>query len=148
MPAWSPVPSDVAAVIAQRTIDATGLPTGTFSSTTVPTDTQVTALIADVSGEIAAAAGDIPTVLDDDAKLVAILGAAWLVEVSFDGGSDLLANMLGVRYQAALARLVTAVAQVNQSGQVEPEGMPPQALSEFPDLLDPWVDATTKFSRW
>lgn len=148
MPSWTPTFGDVAGVIAQRTIDATGLPTGTFSSTTVPTDTQVTALIADISGEIAAAAGVIPDLLDDDAKLVATLGAAWLVEVSFDGGSDLLANMLGVRYQAALTRLVTACAQVNESGQVLPEGTPPEPLSLFPDLLDPFVDATTKYSQW
>jgi hypothetical protein len=149
---WQPAVSDVAGLLAQRTVDATGLPTGLFSATTSPTDSQVNVLVSDIAGEIAATCGPIPISLYNDAKLVAILGTAAVVESSFDegsAGSGALALMYTNRYQLALARLATAVAQVNQSGQVEPEGMPATPLFSFPDIAgDVYVDVTTKYTRW
>jgi hypothetical protein len=149
---WQPAAADVAGLLAQRTVDATGLPTGLFSATTSPTDSQVNVLISDIAGEIAATCGPIPVSLYGDAKLVAILGAAAVVESSFDeggAGSEALAIMYTTRYQLALVRLATACAQVNQSGQVEPEGSPASPLFAFPDISgDRYVDATTKYTSW
>jgi hypothetical protein len=144
--AWAPTSDDVAALLAHLTVDASGVPTGKFSTTSSPTATQVALLVQDISGEIAAAAGVIPPLLYEDAKLVAILGTAALVETSFSDQSDVLANLLAQRYQNALARLITGVAQVNQSGQVEPEGTPPQAQFAFPDITT--LDFTTVSTVW
>jgi hypothetical protein len=149
--AWTPTADDIAGLLAQRTVDATGIPTGRFSVTTSPTSAQVDVSIADIAGEVTATCGPIPAILTADAKLVTKLGAAWLVETSFDDdtASDALATMYATRYQLALARLATAVAQVNQSGQVEPEGMPAIPLFGFPDIAgDVYVDVTTKYTRW
>ncbi len=144
--AWTPSSDDVAALLAHLTVDATGVPTGKFSTTSSPTATQVTVLVEDIVGEIAAAAGPVPPVLYADAKLVAILGTAALVELSFSDQSDVLANLLATRYQNALARLTLAVSEVNDSGQVFPEGVPPAPLFSFPDIT--CLDYTTVFSTW
>jgi hypothetical protein len=144
--AWAPTPDDVAALLSHLTVDATGVPTGKFSTTSSPTNTQVSLLVDDIAGEVAAAAGVVPPLLYDDAKLVAILGTAALIETSFSDQSDTLANMLAQRYQNALARLITAVAQVNQSGQVEPDGTPPAPQFAFPDVAA--FDFTTVSTVW
>lgn len=144
--AWQPTSNDVAALLAHLTVDATGVPTGTFSATSEPTAAQVSLLIQDLSGEIAATAGVVPPLLYADAKLVAILGAASLIEASFSDQSDTLANLLAARYTAALARLVIAVSEVNQSGQVLPEGLPPAPLFSFPDIT--CLDYTTTSTVW
>lgn len=144
--AWAPTSDDVAALLAHLTVDATGVPTGKFSTTSSPTATQVALLVQDISGEIAAAAGVIPPLLYEDAKLVAILGTAALIETSFSDASDVLANLLAQRYQNALARLITGVAQINQSGQVEPDGTPPAPQFAFPDITT--FDFTTVSTVW
>jgi hypothetical protein len=147
--AWTPTSDDIASLLAQRTIDATGLPTGHFSATSSPTNSQVKLLVTDIAGEVAAACGPIPTLLNADARLVTIFGAASLVESSFEDANTALLTLYSNRYQLALQRLATAVAQVNQSGQVEPEGMPATPLFSFPDIAgDVYVDVTTKYTRW
>lgn len=135
-PAWTPTPAEVHAVIPQR------VGGGAFSEATIPTKTQVEAVIADVVAEVVAEAGpfdstvvvnpaagiDDQVTVADLANRAATLGAASQIEDSFfpeqqtsvgpygveqDGGNQ----HLFARYRRALdllRRHVTAAAGTNQ----------------------------------
>lgn len=82
---WLPAAADVGAVLRARTVDANGSETGTFGLLTRPTAAQ-TALLAQSAAEGAAAAIggiELPAAMWPAAKMVATLGTALLVELSY-----------------------------------------------------------------
>jgi hypothetical protein len=135
LPSWAPGVDDVAALIAQRTLTADGSVVGTFTAVTVPTDAQVALLIGQVTGDVLAAVGTIPTSpvdLTADARAVAALGAASLVEASFFADDDNAFERLDQRYREALARLARAAGEVATDGTITPEGVLALPQYSFP----------------
>lgn len=108
---WAPTLADVAGLVPTRTIDDAGIQQNTFTATTVPTDTQVSAYIADIVAEVAGQAGDVPAGLAGQARHTVKLGVAWLVERSFPPTSAVenVANDFVNDYRASLRGLVAAV---------------------------------------
>lgn len=127
-PAWLPTPDDVAALIPQRTIDATGEAQGLFTPTTMPTYAQVAKVIALIANDMLTATGTVPVVpvdLTGTAATVCAQGAAAKVELGFYDGDPHTYTELDAAYVDALAGLVHAVGQVVYDGTVSPlEGMP------------------------
>lgn len=116
--AWKPVLTDVAALVPTRTIDSTGAQLGTFTAGTTPTATQVTAYIAQIVGEIVGTVGEVPSEAFAQAKGVASLGVAWLVERSYPPTADVqnVANDLVTDYRASLRLLEQSVRNASRSG--------------------------------
>ena len=113
--AWSPSLAEIGAQVPLRTrvvdgaYSTTDLDSGTFSSTTTPTDTQVLVLQTGVEAEIVNAAGTIPTALYSLAKWVSILGTAARIEATYptvDG--DNAATQLQADYERVLGELIAA----------------------------------------
>lgn len=92
---YTPTVAEVAALLRARTRDSVGNEVGTFNSSTSPTDTEATSIIASVVGSLSGALGaDIPDAPDrdgggdvdalrDSAKYLATLKAAMLIELSY-----------------------------------------------------------------
>ena len=81
---YTPTLADVGSLLRSRTKDSAGNETGTFSADTRPTDTEVTNLINNAVKTLATRAGDdIPADLWDDAKNLAAMRAAMLIELSY-----------------------------------------------------------------
>lgn len=115
----TPTAQDIADFIPRRTVGGSGIPTGTFGTTTSPTDTQVVRVGASVAAEVLAAAPDLPDVLIGQAKRIAALGAAAQLELSYwPEDRDTIAKELEARYVASLQRLAAATELI--TGKVEP----------------------------
>jgi hypothetical protein len=105
-----PTQADVAAVIPQRTGDVNGVVTETFGATTVPTDAQVTNIIAKIAGEVTAEVGAVSAALEDFWRWVVTLGAAAQTEQSFWPDQENHADDLWARFRENLERLRKAAA--------------------------------------
>lgn len=116
---YTPTVERVATKIISRTRDQYGNLTGTFSSTTTPTDDQVYTVVEDVITEVADVIGDdIPDELLDDAAGVVALKAAMQVELNFfsdqvNTGRSIYPQ-LSKQYDAALAALARQVQLFNE----------------------------------
>jgi hypothetical protein len=132
-PSWAPTHGEVAALIPQRVLTASGDTIGTFGATSIPTDTQVTAIIADVCYEILAGCGTIPSTLEDLAKATAKAGAAAQVELAFfPSEPDSAYENLKALYESRRGILCPAVAAGSGAGADET----PLAQYNFPVLAD------------
>lgn len=81
---YTPSVMQVASLLRARTVDTAGVEIGTFNDATRPTEDQVLELIANAVGTLATKIGDtIPDVLIDEAKRLAAIRAAMLVELSY-----------------------------------------------------------------
>jgi hypothetical protein len=159
-PAWAPTPGEVAGLLAQRTLTADGEQVGTFDQFTIPNAQQVAALVSLVCSDILAACGAIPAPTGDgvdleaDAKGVATVGAAALVERSFFATDpDSVYRDLHAQFEAMLARLVTACGQVDNGGPVSPAGALPSPRWAFPDtrpapVVEDGVPVTSLTEHW
>ena len=81
---YTPSVSEVASFLRARTRDRSGVETGTFTSSTRPTDDQVTELVDSAAGTVSLAIGDdIPAVLFKEAKDVVCYLVVCLIELSY-----------------------------------------------------------------
>lgn len=128
----------VAALIPFRTADTNGDLQGTFTSTTVPTDANVTNAIVQVAVEVAGRVGAVPVALVDYAQRVVALGAATQVERAFFPDMGLAANSPGNQlyewYEQALAGLKTAVKNYDDTGDSTSTVMSPRWSFPDPEL--------------
>lgn len=135
---YTPTKDLVARKVQSRTRDQFGNLAGTFSATTTPTDTNVTAIIGDVITEVADVIGDdIPTALFDDAKNVVALKAAMQVELDFfpdqvNTGRSIYPQ-LSDQYEKALVRLTRAITMSEAGdGTVDDAGASLRPSYSFP----------------
>ncbi|MDQ2826106.1 MAG: hypothetical protein M3Y04_03945, partial [Actinomycetota bacterium] len=139
---WRPSAADVANLIPQRTGDQSGRASGAFSSATVPTDTQVSNLIAGTANEVIAVVGATPdAVIATMAAHVTAVGTAAYVESGFypdenTTGQGPAAQLL-VRFQWLLAELKLAA-----RGEGDIAG-PPEPLWSFPAAVETGAGTTT-----
>lgn len=131
---WTPSVANVGEILRARTKDTNGNEVGTFTSSTRPTEAQVTGLITTANGDLASEVGtDIPEVTWDLARGVAALGAAMLAELSFfpeqvaTGRSPY--DQLAALYEARLKRLKKKVAE--EGGDVTDDESSPGAPSYY-----------------
>ncbi len=82
-PKWAPAVQDVANRLMSRTRGANGSLVGNFNGTTIPTDTQVTAIIAQAVSLLRNRLGPVPDALVDQAQALTALRAAYMVELSY-----------------------------------------------------------------
>lgn len=83
---YAPTVAEVAAYIRARTKDPNGVELGTFTADTRPTDAEVTTIIQNAAGKVAARFGDtVAAPLAFAAREVVALRAAMIVELSFFG---------------------------------------------------------------
>lgn len=81
---YTPALTDVGAVTIARTVNDVGVETGTFGSTTHPTNTQVAPLIQNAVDDVAIEIGtEIPAALFDKAKRLVALRTAMYIELTF-----------------------------------------------------------------
>lgn len=128
---WRPTVADIAALVAHRAGDRDGAAVASFSANSVPTASQVEALVSQVQAEVATRIGDVPTALatpvasnsgpgGTPAGRVVALGAASYVELQFwpdlQLGGQGPAQQLWERYQVALDALVAASADIADDG--------------------------------
>lgn len=158
---WAPATADVARLIADRVLDANDVPATDFGAGTIPTATQVTALIAPVAEEVHAAAGDIPTTgnvgtgevagatdLVPLATFVTAQGvAAWVLNSWFS--EDPQGPELQRIYETNRDRLAKAVLDVWGSGKVGAGDDIPLPVYGFPSADNvpqpPITTLTTNF---
>src|SRR5687768_13645180 len=129
---WKPTPDEVKALIPQRTNG------GPFTEDTVPTESDVAAIAAQIDAEIVGEVGEIPVDASDRvidfARRVATVGAAAQVELALfpeqvSLGDTSVGAILFARYQQLLQRLGTLVA----------DGITDRSpLYSFPDAPDCW----------
>lgn len=149
--------SDVADVLAQRVMTQDGTPAGTFSALTVPTDAQVTRVIAKVNAEETGGLGTIPTpLLPMLNSLVTLSAAVRVLTIYFqaDAGRDDLNDALDglrTRFRQAVDTIATTgdpnVVSADDGGPGDAE-RPPAAAWSFPvtrpaDVLLGGVPVTT-----
>jgi hypothetical protein len=137
-----PIPVDLSAVtlaevadfVPTRTIDATGSETGTFTTTTTPTDVQVLRLVDKVAADVDAAVGTVDVTLGNAYRSAVALGTAGYVEQTYPASTDSLnvADRLFARYDKAVKALALAQKQIDTSGAagVTAETVP---VYSFPD---------------
>lgn len=122
---WVPGVDEVAAILRGRTADSNGR-TGTFTADTKPTDEQVGEVILDAIDEVTAAVPwPLPDAPGGDADIfrkawrrITALLAAMNVELAFPSanGGTARYDRLEKRQDAALKRLIEAVAESGQGG--------------------------------
>lgn len=107
---WAPSLTDVAGLVPTRTIDSAGTQQGTFTANTEPTATQVQGYISQIVAEIVGTVGTVPAALFEQAKGVAKLGVAWLVERSYTPTGDVqnLGTDFVNDYRASLRQLAAS----------------------------------------
>lgn len=120
---WTPTVVDVGAILRARTVDTNGSEIGTFTLETRPTEVQVSSLVGQAVGDVVSGVGmDIPEQHWSDARAVAALGTAMLVELSYfpeqvtTGRSPY--EQLKELYEARLSRLRVTVT----GGEVDGSG--------------------------
>jgi len=134
-PAWAPTAADVCAIVPQRTGALDGRASGAFSSTTVPTDTQVTGEIAQAVFEVETVVGPTPDaqIAPMATRATALLVASY-VELSFYPDSNMTAQgpaaQLYQRYKDLMAMIQKA-----QSGSGDIAG-PPSPVGYFPAAVE------------
>lgn len=118
---YTPSVAEVAAFVSDRTFDAGGDETGTFSASTVPTGDQVTTLIDEAVSEaypsigedVPDAAGPDPDRLRKAAKAAVTYRAAALVELRFFGKDVARGNspypQLNESWETTLKRVVRVI---------------------------------------
>lgn len=80
---WTPTLAAVGAFLRARTVDKDGNELGTFTANTRPTAAQVTDLLEQACPDVYGEVGAVPEVLWPQARKVAALGTALLVELSY-----------------------------------------------------------------
>lgn len=116
---YSPSLAQVARRNMQRTKDQFGNLVGTFSSVTVPTDTQVTALIAEIVNEVADLIGDdIPDSCFENGQNVCAIKTAAQIELDYfsdqvNTGRSIYPQLLA-QYEMAVKRLMRQVTIVSE----------------------------------
>jgi hypothetical protein len=112
-PAWAPSTDQVADYVTSRTVTQTvgaEQPSGTFSASTYPTDTQVNRLIASACDWVLLATGALDPTLTGSATDVAALRTAGMVELSYPDRTNDVTTAQALLAQAdnALKALVAA----------------------------------------
>lgn len=104
---WAPSLTDVAGLVPSRTIDSAGTQQGTFTTGTEPTALQVQGYITQIVAEIVGTVGTVPSQMFEQARGVAKLGVAWLVERSYTPTGDVqnLGTDFVNDYRASLRQL-------------------------------------------
>lgn len=119
-PTWAPALTDVGAYITSRTLDnavpGDDTPTGTFSESTYPTDSQVEAFIDPACEWVTVKTGTIDATLTDLAKSTAALRIAGLVELSFPQRDADVTNADSLLAQADAQRADLAGANIAITG--------------------------------
>jgi phage gpG-like protein len=119
-PDWAPSVDDVGAVLRARTKDENGNELGTFTDATRPTAVQVNPLIDTATADILAEVGTVPDKVQDNARRVAAIGAALLVELTFFpeqiGTGRSPYTQLKEWYDDKLKRLVAQVTELQDGG--------------------------------
>jgi hypothetical protein len=112
-PGLLPSPVEVGTLLRARTVDDTGAQQDTFNEKTQPTGAQVEGLAAQAQATVAAHTGPLPDELHPQARHVATLYAAMLVELSYypEQATELGSayGRLKELYDAALETLLSAV---------------------------------------
>ncbi len=142
---------DVATLIPERVSD----PEGDFTSSTNPTQEQVSTLVDQIIGEVQALCGlTIDDSLASFATLVVATGAAAQVELGFtnDLGGDKTSKyeQLQALFEARLARLRDAQAVLNGGGTLgsDDPNVTENAYYTFPDTSTPGFPITTWSTRF
>lgn len=151
-PDWAPSVADVGTVLRARTKDKNGNELGTFTEATRPTGEQVADEIESVIGEIHAEVGDIPDLIQDNARRVAKIGAACLVELSYfpeqinTGRSPY--TQLKAYYDDLRKRLKIQVAELQNGGTLNDEGLLPEFYFPPQDPSYPGTLMAGLWSQW
>ena len=140
---YTPELADVAAVAATRTKDKYGNVTGTFSDATTPTDAQVEALIADAVDKVSIRIGDdIPEGLFEDAKDVAALRTAMLIESTYFPEQMQNARspyqVLKTQFDEDMQDLLNSIFSVSTGGSLSDPPTPNAPRGAFPPAT-PWL---------
>lgn len=146
MPAsdWTPLVADVGAQLRARTRLKSGAEAGTFTDETRPTEAQAASMVSRGVGDVAMVIGnDIPQMLWDDAKDVAVIAAAMRIELSYfpeqiaTGKSPY--RELKELYDSRIKELKVAVQNVEAGGSADP-GAPLKPVFNF-DVTegDPYI---------
>lgn len=135
-PSWAPSLDHVADYITSRTLDTvtpgSDAPTGTFSASTYPTGTQVERLIEAACAWVTAVTGDVATTLEDDARGVAAMRTAGLVELSYPLRNDDISAVAQVLLDLATAgRDELVAANIVEGGVIVSQT--PSPRGSFPD---------------
>lgn len=107
LPPWAPSSAAVAPHLKQFLRTSTGAQLEDFNTTTTIRKAEVDQAVISVIGDVTAAVGDVPEILEDQAASVVAIGAA--AEAVIDRDLD-LHRALSDLYEARLRRFITAVA--------------------------------------
>lgn len=136
-PSWAPSLAEVADYITSRTVNTvtpgSDTPAGVFSSTTYPTDTQVTRLIDGACSWVTVVTGTIAVGLESSAKAVAAMRTAGLVELSYPLRNDEVDEVARVLLEQATAGRDELVSANHVAGGVVISGVPSPSGS-FPEV--------------
>lgn len=140
---WMPSVSDVGALLRARTKDSNGTEVGTFNDLTRPTGDQVVALIQQGGRKVASVVGaDLPTATWSDARAIAVLATALLVELSYFpeqiGTSNSPYLQIKALYDDDIKSLKTAVVAAGGDTPGEP-GSSMEPVFAFPLTGDPFI---------
>jgi hypothetical protein len=140
---WTPEVQDIANVLRSRTTDDNGVEVGTFNATTRPTETEVTGLIANgVSDVVNAVGADIPAPCQVDARYVAAISVAMLVELGYFpeqiGSGRSPYNALKDQFDDRLKRLAKCIENTN-SGNAGGSEAVAKPVGSFPMTGDPFI---------
>jgi hypothetical protein len=149
---WTPTLAEIGAAVPLRTrvtdgaYATTDQDSGTFSSSTTPTDTQVNVYLAGVQADVSARAGTIPASLEPLAKWVTILGVAAQIEEAYPApdGVDVAATFRA-QYESELATLIGATTAAGAG----PTGAALVPQWSYPPVNDPaYPPVTTIFTNF
>lgn len=133
-PVWAPTPDDVADHLRHFLRGSDSAATLGFTGDTEPSLAGVERAIVSITADVAAAVGDVPERLHDQARAVAALGAA--SEAILDVAGD-LAAALWERYTDRLERLQRSKTDPGGGTGLPAEGAPLVAASgRFPAPFD------------
>lgn len=133
-PSWAPTVDQVADYVTSRTVtQAVGVeqPSGTFSASTYPTDTQVNRLIVSACDWVTTATGTLSTTLYANAADVAALRAAGMVELSYPERNNDVSTAQLLLAQADNGLKALVLANVPASGALPISGALP--VWQMPD---------------
>lgn len=149
---WTPTLAEIGAAVPLRTrvtdgaYATTDQDSGTFSSSTTPTDTQVNVYLAGVQADVTARAGAIPASLEPLAKWVTILGVAAQVEAAYpttEGKQTANAAGLRAQYEGGIKALIAAATTAGAG----PTGAALVPEWSYPPVNDPaYPPVTTIFT--
>lgn len=141
---WMPVVADVGNRLRARTKDTNGNEVGTFTADTRPTDQQCQALVLRATADVAMRVGaELPSAVWDDARSVASVRAAMLVEMSYFPEQIGTANspyaQLKALYDDDIKSLILAVEAAGGDVIGNDPGAPLPPQGSFPMTGDPYI---------